>query len=162
MRTPLDAEPQTLAAAAGLLTGVSALGIWLVNPYLALLLAPTAHVWLFAARASGPPRAVVLATIACVSLIPAVLAFLTWGHELDLGFGAPWHLLLMIADGEVGLLLSLLWCGLLGGLIACVSAAGGDTRPIPPYGPHGSIRGAGTHAGPGALGSSPPAVRRHS
>lgn len=161
MRTPLDAEPQTLAAAAGLLTGLSTLGIWLVNPYLALLLAPTAHVWLFAARAAGPPRAVALAAIACASLIPAGAGFVTWAHELDLGLGAPWHLLLMIADGQVGLLLSLLWCGVVGGLIACVSAAGGEERPMPPYGPRGSIRGAGTHAGPGALGSTPPAVRRH-
>ena len=40
MRTPLDIEPQTLAAAAGLLTGLSVFGIWLLNPYLALLLAP--------------------------------------------------------------------------------------------------------------------------
>jgi len=161
MRTPLGAEPQTLAAAAGLLTGFAALGIWLVNPYLALLLAPTAHVWLFAARASGPPRAPVLGAIACVSLAPAVAGFVTWAHELGLGLGAVWHLLLMITGGEVGLLLGLLWCGVLGGLIACVSAAGASARPIPPYGPRGSIRGAGTHAGPGALGSSPPAVRRH-
>ena len=71
MRTPLDAEPQTLAAAAGLLTGLSVLGIWLLNPYLALLLAPTAHVWLLAARASGPPRTGVLATAAAISLLPA-------------------------------------------------------------------------------------------
>ena len=46
MRTPLDVEPQTLAAAAGLLTGLAIFGIWLLNPYLALLLAPAAHVWL--------------------------------------------------------------------------------------------------------------------
>ena len=32
MRTPLDAEPHTLAAAAGLLTGISVLGIWLAQP----------------------------------------------------------------------------------------------------------------------------------
>ena len=161
MRTPLDAEPQTLAAAAGLLTGISVLGIWLVNPYLALLLAPTAHVWLFAARAAGPPRAVVLATFAVVSLVPALLAFATWASELDLGVSAPWHLLLMVADGQTGFLLALLWCGVLGGLIAVVSAAGANSRQLPPIGPRGSIRGAGSHAGPGALGSSPPAVRRH-
>ena len=67
----------------------------------------------------------------------------------------------MIADGQTGFLLSLLWCGVIGGLIACVSAAGANAAPLPPIGPSGSIRGAGSHAGPGALGSSPPADRRH-
>ncbi|MEZ5155871.1 MAG: hypothetical protein R2718_07155 [Solirubrobacterales bacterium] len=159
-RTPLDAEPQTLAAAAGLLTGLSVLAIWLVNPYLALLLTPTAHVWLLAARASGPPRAIVLGGFALLSLVPASLAFITWAVQLGLGPAAPWHLLLMIVGGEVGLLLSVLWCCVLGGLIAVVSAAGARAKPLPPIGPTGSIRGAGSHAGPGALGSTPPAVRR--
>ncbi|MFN8111619.1 MAG: hypothetical protein U0R51_00315 [Solirubrobacterales bacterium] len=160
MRTPLDAEPQTLAAAAGLLTGVSVLCIWLINPYLALLLTPTAHIWLLAARAAGPPRAVVLGIAGLVSLVPALLGFATWAAQLGLGLSAPWHLLLMIADHQIGFLLGLLWCGVLGGLIAVVSSAGGIARSLPPIGPRGSIRGAGSHAGPGALGASPPAVRR--
>ncbi len=161
MRTPLDAEPQTLAAAAGLLTGLSVLGIWLINPYLALLLTPTAHIWLLAARAAGPPRAIVLGVAALVSLVPAVLAFGTWAAQLELGLSAPWHLLLQVADHQIGFLLGLLWCGVLGGLIAVVSSAGGDARTPPPIGPRGSIRGAGSHAGRGALGARPPAVRRH-
>ncbi|HET6830110.1 MAG TPA: hypothetical protein VFH44_02050, partial [Solirubrobacterales bacterium] len=161
MRTPLDAEPQTLAAAAGLLTGFSVLGIWLVNPYLALLLTPTAHVWLRAARAAGPPRAPTLAIAGLVSLLPALLGFAIFAAELDLGVAAPWHLLLLVADGEIGVLESLLWCGVLGGLIAVVSAAGATVKSPPGTGPRGSIRGAGTHAGPGALGSTPPAERRH-
>ncbi len=160
MRTPLDAEPQTLAAAAGLLTGLSVLCVWLINPYLALLLAPTAHVWLLAARAAGPPSAVVLGIAGLVSLVPALLAFATWADQLGLGLSAPWHLLLMIADHEIGFLLGLFWCGVIGGLIAVVSSAGGIARSLPPIGPRGSIRGAGSHAGPGALGARPPAVRR--
>jgi hypothetical protein len=161
MRTPLDAEPQTLAAAAGLLTGFSVLGVWLVNPYLALLLAPTAHVWLLAARASGPPRPPTLAIAGLLSLLPALLGFAIFASELDLGLAAPWHLLLMVADGQIGWLESLLWCGVIGGLIAVVSAAGANAGAEPRGGPAGSIRGAGSHAGPGALGSTPPAVRRH-
>jgi len=161
MRTPLDAEPQTLAAAAGLLTGFSVLAIWLVNPYLALLLTPTAHVWLLAARAAGPPRPPVLAIAGLVSLLPALLGFAIFAAELDLGLAAPWHVLLMVVDGQVGALESLLWCGVLGGLIAVVSAAGAEVGSLPGAPRRGSIRGAGTHAGPGALGSTPPAVRRH-
>jgi hypothetical protein len=161
MRTPLDAEPQTLAAAAGLLTGFSVLAIWLVNPYLALLLTPTAHVWLLAARASGPPQPGTLAIAGLVALLPTLLGFAIFAAELDLGLAAPWHLLLMIADGQVGALEGLLWCGVIGGLIAVVSAAGANAEPQGRGGPRGSIRGAGSHAGPGALGATPPAERRH-
>ena len=149
-RTPLDAEPHTLAAAAGLLTGAAALGIWLLNPYLALLLAPAAHVWLLPARAAGPPRPGIVALVALLSLMPAAAAFATVAVQLDLGLTAPWHLLLMIEDGEVGFVMSLLWCLLLGGLISCVAAAGARGvagRRVE------SIRGAGSHAGPGALGA---------
>ncbi len=159
MRTPLDIEPQTLAAAAGLMTGLSIFGIWLINPFLALLLAPAAHVWLLAARAAGPPRPPVLGVIALLALAPSLIAFITVARQLELGAGAPWQFLLLIEDGQVSLLISLLWCGVIGGLISCVAAAGAGKRAGPPLGPTGSIRGAGTHAGPGALGGTPPATR---
>ena len=86
------------------------LGIWLLNPYLAPASGADAHL---AARRPclGPPRAGVLAATAAISLLPTVVGFATMATELDLGLSAPWHLLLMIADGEVGVLLSLLWCG---------------------------------------------------
>ena len=73
LRTPLDAEPQTLAAAAGLTCSVAVLGIWLLNPFMALLLVPAAHVWLLPARAQGPPRSTTIAIFALISLIPILL-----------------------------------------------------------------------------------------
>ena len=67
----------------------------------------------------------------------------------------------MIVDGQIGFLLGLLWCGVIGGLIAGRLVGRRESRrSLPPIGPRGSIRGAGSHAGPGALGASPPAVRR--
>lgn len=158
-RTPLDSESHTLAAAGGLMSGLALLGIWVLNPYLALLLAPAAHVWLLAARASGPPRAPVVAWVALLSLGGAVAAFVTVAAELDLGLSAPWHLLLMIGDGQIGVVRSLLWCLLVGGLIACVSATAAERRTSPPQA--GSLRGAGSHVGRGALGSTPAAEARH-
>lgn len=157
LRIPLDAEPHTLAAAAGLVMGFAVLGVWFLNPYLALLLAPAAHVWLLPARASGPPRAWTVALVAAVTLAPAVVAYLTVAAQLDLGLAAPWHLLLLITDGQLGLLMSLLWCALLGGLIASVSAAAafrGRSRP-----PGTGILGPAPHAGPGSLGATPSAIR---
>ena len=158
MRTPLDVEPHTLAAAGGMLTGFALVGIWLLNPYLALLLAPAAHVWLLPARAAGSPRAVLITIVALLSLAPAIAAFLSVAAELDLGTSAPWHLLLLIVDGQIGLLTCLLWCATLGGLLACISAAGA----APGIAPAATIplRGAGSHAGPGALGGTPSTIPR--
>jgi len=132
LRTPLDSEPHALAAAAGLLAGGAALGVWFLNPYLALLLAPVAHVWLLPARAAGPPRAGVVALVALLALVPAFAAFATVAAQLDLGLSAPWHLLLLIEDGQIGLMMSLLWCLLIGGLIACVAAAASGRRAAGP------------------------------
>ena len=157
LRIPLDSEPHTLAAAAGLITGVAILALWLLNPYLALLLAPAAHVWLLPARASGPPRAAVVAGVAIATLLPAVAAFATVSGQLDLGLAAPWHLLLMIVGGQLGLLECLLWCATLGGLIACVSAATAFADRSRAAG--GVVLGTGTHAGPGSLGATPSALR---
>jgi hypothetical protein len=86
-----------------------------------------------------------------------VIAYLTVAAQLDLGLAAPWHLLLLITDGQLGLLMCLLWCALLGGLIASVSAAAafrGRSRP-----PETGILGPAPHAGPGSLGATPSAIR---
>lgn len=157
MRTPLDGEPHALAAAAGLLTGTAILGLWILNPYLALLLAPAAHVWLLPARAAGSPRPAIVALVALLSLVPALAAFASVAAQLDLGISAPWHLLLLVRSGGIGLLTCLLWCALLGGLISCVAAA--SARGITGRAT-GGLRGSGSHAGPGALGATPSGLRR--
>lgn len=154
MRTPLDAEPQTLAAAAGLMCCIAVVGVWLLNPYLALLLAPATHVWLLAARTVGPPRLAVLGAAIALALIPVAAALLTVISALELGAGAPWHLLLLLASGQIGLLQGGLWCLLIGGLIAAVAA----TRAAPlvdpaPAGPR--VLGPAGHRGPGSLGGTP-------
>jgi hypothetical protein len=157
-RTPLDSQAHTLAAAAGLLSGVALVGIWLLNPYLALLLVPAANVWLLPARVSGPPRARWVTRAAVRALGPAIAAFGTLAVFLGLGAAAPWHILLMVVDGHIGFVMALLWCLLLGGLIACITATAARGVDLPPTAPR--LRGAGTHVGPGALGSTPPAESR--
>ncbi len=157
-RTPLDSQAHVLAAAGGLVTGAALIGIWALNPYLALLLVPAANVWILPARAAGPPRARWVIVAAVVSVAAVVAAFVTVAAELDLGLAAPWHLLLTVVDGQVGFGMALLWCGLIGGLIACITATAARRIELPSASPR--LRGAGTHAGPGALGSTPPAQSR--
>lgn len=154
LRTPLDAEPQTLAAAAGLLCGIALLGVWLLNPFLALLLTPAAHVWILPARVEGPPSRTFVAVAAALALVPALAAALVVGSNLGLGSSAAWYMLLLVADGQIGLPLVLLGCGLVGGLIACAGAAF-PTSGIEPPGGGRSVRGPAGYAGPGSLGGTP-------
>ena len=95
---------------------------------------------------------------AVLSLGLAAAAFVTVAGQLGFGAAAPWHLLLMIVDGQFGLGTCLLWCVLVGGLIACVSATAARRVELPSSAPR--LRGAGTHVGPGALGSTPAAESR--
>jgi hypothetical protein len=162
MRTPLDADPQTLAAAAGIMGCVALIGLWFINPYIALLLVPTAHVWLLPARASGPPKPRRIFLLGLLSLLPAIGALIAVGLSLDLGLETPWHLILMVVDGHIGPINAFLWCVVLGGLLACVGAAGaskppeiGASRSAPR-----SVRGPAGYAGPGSLGGTPSGITR--
>lgn len=159
MRTPLDSEPLTLASVAGLLSCLCVIGIWLINPYLALLAVPAAHVWLLPARAIGPPPRWLVAVFAAVALLPVAAAVVRVGASLDLGLSTPWHLLLLIVDGQIGAPMALLWCGLLGGLLACVGAAGARIA-VDPGPARVKVRGPKGHAGPGALGGTPSQMPR--
>ncbi len=159
LRTPLDAEPQTLAAAAGLTCSVAVLGIWLLNPFMALLLVPAAHVWLLPARAQGPPRSTTIAIFALISLIPILLAGAEVAGSLDLGISALWQLLLLIGSGQISILIALLWCLLIGGLLAAVVAARARLSPEL-IGARGRTRGPSGYAGPGSLGGTPSSLPR--
>ena len=78
------------------------LALWLANPYLALLLAPAAHVWLLSGAESiagaRSPRS--RCALVCVPVLAALVAV---AAALDLGADAPWTYALMVADGQIGL-----------------------------------------------------------
>ncbi len=56
-----------------------------------------------------------VALLALLSLAPAAAAFVKVATSLELGVTAPWHLLLLLVDGQFGFLMAFLWCGLIGG-----------------------------------------------
>lgn len=122
LRLPERPRQATLATAAGALTCVAVLGIWLQNPYLALLCVPLAHVWLTAARPGGSRRLVAAGAIA-VSLLPLTAALVHLAARMDLGAATPWTLLLFVTGGQIGLVGALLGCLLAGGAVAIVSSS---------------------------------------
>ena len=101
-RVPAELPPELAAAALGLVSAFAVLLIWLANPYLALLLVPVAHVWLLDARRAGALRWPLALGAIALSLLPIAAAVLHVAGRLDLGPGAPWHLLLMVGDGQIG------------------------------------------------------------
>ncbi len=110
--------PAAGGPAIGAVACTACLVLWLANPYLALLCVGTAHVWLLASGAPGGLRRA-LGTLACVAAcVPALAALAAVAAALDLGGQAPWTLALMVADGQIGLGVTLPLCFVAGALVA--------------------------------------------
>ena len=74
---PEVADPSTPGAAVvvGLVLSVATLCLWVVDPFAALLLAPTLHLWILAALVDPPPpQRARIALVAGGLLLPALLA----------------------------------------------------------------------------------------
>jgi len=125
LRSPLTARraPEPPAPALGAIAGLACLGIWLANPYLGLLCAPAAHVWVLREGPPGPARRAAVVAAAVVCALPPLAAALAVAAALDLGADAPWTFTLMVADGQIGLLTTLAACFLAGALAGLVALA---------------------------------------
>ncbi len=119
LRPPPPRAAGTAAPAAVLIACVATLGVWLVNPYLAVLVALGLHAWLFAAtRPAGPPA---VAGLLLLGLLPLVALVANLASRFDAGLGV-WHdLLLMLADGQSGASLALLGCLFAGSGVAILA-----------------------------------------
>lgn len=117
---PYGAGP---AAAVCLVLAVALLALWIRNPYLALLLTPAAHLWLFAALPELHVRPRTVAAIALAGGILPLLGLIYVADKLDVGLGIAWHLVLMTTGGHVGPVSALLACLLAGCLVAALTVA---------------------------------------
>jgi hypothetical protein len=116
-RRPTAASRESGIAALGVVSSLAVLIVWLANPYLGLLLAPAAHVWLIAAGSGGRARVAVTALAAALSLLPAIAAVGDVVGALELGADAPWTLMIMVANGQIGITVVLALCFVLGALV---------------------------------------------
>jgi hypothetical protein len=158
-RLPLPEEgDEPVSAAIGSLIFLSALGIWFANPYLALLLVPTAHLWLFAALPEMRGRLPLAAAAGVAGLVIPLLALVHLGGVLGSGISTPWDLLLMFTGRHFGPLALVPLCLLGACLLALLEVAA--TRPTPPdlARPDVRMRGPLTYAGPGSLGGTESAL----
>jgi hypothetical protein len=168
----LAARPLTRArgqAASGglgaVLGAVLALGTalaWVANPYLAALLLPAAHLWLFAGRPQGrlrswPAWLGVAAGVVLPLLVVVYYAAAFAAGPVDLA----WLLLLGAAAGNVSvptLIVAGAYAAALAGIVAVVRAQ----RRVDKEAPKHPIRTRGplSYAGPGSLGGTDSALRR--
>ena len=131
--------------------------LWLVNPFAALLLTPTLHLWLLAtlcrpaAAAARPPRARGRRPPGA----GAAGAYQLIALSLDPLSGA-WYLLLLVVGRPHWAVLALVWCVLAAVLGAAVAIA--RSRPQRPDraepAERPSVRGPASYAGPGSLGGT--------
>ena len=151
-----DAAAPVIGAALALAT----VGIWIANPFLALLLVPTAHLWLLAAAPEMRGRATTVIVLCAAGLVVPALALVSLGSRLGVGLEVPWQLLLMFTGRHFGPLALAPLCLLGGCLLAVLTSA--LTRPrAQAAGPAGAaVRGPLTYAGPGSLGGTESALPR--
>jgi peptidase M28-like protein len=147
-RVPAVLPTATAVPAIGAVSALAVFLAWLANPYLALLLVPTAHVWLTCAPRRGPVPWPFVLGAATLSVLPLVAALIHISGSL--GSAAPWLLLLMVTDGQIGFGTMLAVCLVAGGLLGvlAVSLRGGRGVPRRPPGHPPEIRPEIGHGGP--------------
>ncbi|HEY2637031.1 MAG TPA: hypothetical protein VGI54_06555, partial [Solirubrobacteraceae bacterium] len=161
-RMPVLMAPEGGASALGLLAGIALLAVWIVNPYLALLLVPLAHPWVFEARAgrrARRPKRWPVSVAVAVALVPLLLGALSVAGRLDLDAGVVWSLALSIGDFGVRIPIAIAACVLAGSVAALVLVAGAGSEAGPP-GPSRPARRRAREDAETEAGATPQGPRR--
>ena len=100
-RIPGAAGPGAAGGAAGLVSAATCAAVWLVNPYLALVLLPLVHmVAILGARDARPAR--LAGPVLLIAALPLAGSLVYVASALDWGLSAPWQLAVLMAGGGVG------------------------------------------------------------
>jgi hypothetical protein len=131
LRPPPRDATSSAAPAALLVACLAAFGLWLINPYLGLLVAIGLQAWLVAAaRIAGGQ--LVAAGLILVGLLPLAALLADLAGRFDAGLGVWQDLVLMFADGQIGFTLVLIGCVLAGAGVAIVAVSGNRPTPSEP------------------------------
>ena len=131
LQVPRSSGREGLAAASGVVLSAAVAVVWLINPYLALLLVPSAHVWPAAIGGGGPARRAVVTVAVGLALVPLLVAVVDLAGRLEVGAAIPWQLLLMATGGQIGFALAVLLCLIAGGIVAVIATALAPDAPPP-------------------------------
>ena len=121
-RAPARPDAALLGAAAGALCLAACFVAWVANPFLALAMAPLAHVVMIH-RTSGRLAAGAAVGLALVAAIPVTAVVLHVAGALDWGASTPWQLVVLVAGGGLGLFATASLAVALAAVVAVVRAA---------------------------------------
>jgi len=121
-RAPARPDAALLGTAAGALCLAACLVAWVANPFLALAMAPLAHVVMIH-RTSGRLAAGAAVGLALVAAIPVTAVVLHVAGALDWGASTPWQLVVLVAGGGLGLFATASLAVALAAVVAVVRAA---------------------------------------
>ena len=156
-----DLSAPGAAVAVALVLSLTALAMWLVNPYSALIVAPGVHLWMLATLTDPPPRRRARLVMAAAGLLlPSLLVLydlIVLGVDPLSGL---WYVLLQVLGGHVSLVSSLLGCVMVAAIASAFALARAGHPEVEPPVERPSVRGPGSYAGPGSLGGTPSALRR--
>lgn len=151
-----------LAATGGLVLTLAAALAWIVDPYLAALLLPAAHLWLFAGSPHGRMPVPLAVAAVLAGLVAPALAVVYYGLAFAAGpLGLGWLTLLSVAGGYVSVLTAVVAAALVATLVGVIRVLVAR-RGIAAVAPPDPIRTRGpvSYAGPGSLGGTESALRR--
>jgi hypothetical protein len=155
---PAVPDPTTTTAVA-LLVSIEVLLLCAFNPFVALLLAPVAHLCVLAALPQPPSRSLLGAgTLFFALLLPAV-AVVYYGVRLDLGLDPVSYLLLLVGAASASPWTALLF-SLIGGTLTSALLVDFASLATREADSGITVRGPVTYAGPGSLGGTESALRR--
>ncbi len=151
LRPPTSEAAAAAAPATVALAALAVFAIWVINPYLALLLALGLNLWLLAALPSIAGR-LAAAALVLLGLVPLIVCVGALGDRLGTGTGVLWDLLYMVTGGQIGFGLALFGCVLAGCATAIVALGG----PVPaPTGPEIRVRARGDRDEGGSAAGEP-------
>jgi hypothetical protein len=131
LRPPPARAVATAAPTALLIACLATLGIWAINPYLALVVSAGLQAWVFGAARLAPGRLPATGFV-LLGLLPALILLADLAGRFDSGVGVWQDLVLMVADGQIGISLALLACFGGGAGVAIIAVAGrAPSRPAP-------------------------------
>lgn len=136
------------AAACATLIALGGLGVWIANPYLALLIVPALHAWMLLLAESTAVGSVLALGITLVGLIPLFAALAVIAGHLAVGRDVFWQFFLLLGDGQISPALALVGC-LLGGCglsaLALARSRIDTDSPARPDPPEISVKDSGSH-----------------
>jgi hypothetical protein len=150
------------AAVTSLALVVTAVAVWVLNPFAALILLPAVHIWMLAMLSEvrlsrGGAIAIVLGGV-----LPPLVAAVVYMDRLALdpleGLWYVWVLVTGHAISPVTTFLACVFAAVLAVTIGLIAKRVGTPEPLEPDTPR--LRGPGGYAGPGSLGGTPSTLSR--